>query len=73
MAVTNPKDPLPAGVTLAEAKIEGDSGKLTIKASDKAKPGRYSLTLQGTLKRDKTTIIQPLGTLILEVKAADGR
>ncbi len=73
VAVTNPKDPLPAGVTLAEAKIEGDSGKLTIKASDKAKPGRYSLTLQGTLKRDKTTIIQPLGTLILEVKAADGR
>ena len=72
VAVTNPKDPLPAGVTLAEAKVEGDSGKLTIKASDKAIPGRYSLTLQGTLKRDKTTIIQPLGTLILEVKAADG-
>ncbi|MCP4783881.1 MAG: hypothetical protein GY903_23565 [Fuerstiella sp.] len=72
VAPTNPKDPLPAGVTLAEAKVEGDSGKLTIKASDKAKPGRYSLTLQGTLKRDKTTIIQPLGTLILEVRAADG-
>ncbi|MEO2013860.1 MAG: DVUA0089 family protein [Fuerstiella sp.] len=72
VAVTNPKDPLPAGVTLTAAKVEGDSGKLTIKTSDKANPGRYSLTLQGTLKRDKTTIIQPLGTLILEVKAADG-
>jgi hypothetical protein len=72
VAVTNPKDPLPAGVTLTESKVEGESGQLTIKASDKAKPGRYSLTLQGTLKRDKTTIIQPLGTLILEVSAANG-
>lgn len=72
VTVTNPKDPLPAGVTLAESKVEGDSGKLTIKASDKAKPGRYSLSLQGTLKRDKTTIIQPLGTLILEINAATG-
>ena len=72
VAVTNPKDPLPAGITLTEAKVEGDSGQLTIKASDKAKPGRYSLTLQGTLKREKTTIIQPLGTLILEVSDAAG-
>ncbi|MCP4175978.1 MAG: hypothetical protein GY758_34995 [Fuerstiella sp.] len=72
VAVTNPKDPLPAGVTLSEAKVEEDSGQLTIKASDKAKPGRYSLSLQGTLKRDKTAVVQPLGTLILEIRAADG-
>lgn len=64
-----PAAELPAGITVAAAKMEKDSIEVTIKADDKAQPGLYTLSLQGTLKKDKTTIVQPVPTITLEVTA----
>lgn len=64
-----PAAELPTGITVAAAKIEKDSVEVTIKADDKAQPGHYTLSLQGTLKKDKTTIVQPVPTIALEVTA----
>jgi len=60
---------LPTGVTVAAAKIEQNEIEVTITANDKAVPGTYTLSLQGTLKKDKTTIVQPVPTITLTVNA----
>lgn len=60
---------LPAGITVAAAKMEKDEIEVTIKADDKAVPGTWTLSLQGTLKKDKTTIVQPVPTITLRVNA----
>lgn len=67
LASAVPAAELPTGITLGTAKLEKDSIPLSIKAAASTVPGRYSLSLQGTLKKDKTTIVRPLPTLTLEV------
>ena len=61
---------LPAGVTLSAAQIATDAADVLIKVDSKAKPGHYSLSLQGTLKKDKTNIVQPVPTITLIVANA---
>ena len=63
-----PAAELPDGITIGTAKIEKDSAELSIKTDDKAVPGSYSISLQGTLKKDKTTIVQPVPTITLTVQ-----
>ena len=67
LASAIPAAELPDGITVDAAKIEKDAVEITIKAGEAAKPGRYSISLQGTLKKDKTTIIQPVNTITIEV------
>lgn len=67
MASAVPAAELPTGLTVGTAKLEKDSVQIPVKAAASAVPGRYSLSLQGTLKKDKTTIVRPVPTLIIEV------
>ncbi|MCA9047772.1 MAG: hypothetical protein KDA89_03540 [Planctomycetaceae bacterium] len=67
VAVTDPKAPQPPGITLSDVSVAGDTGELVIKAGEKTRPGTYSLDLQGTLTGDKTTLIQPVPTITLEI------
>jgi hypothetical protein len=69
VAAMLPKE-LPAGITISAAKIEQDSATLTVTADATAAPGRYSLFLQGTLTKDKTTVVQPVPVITVEVAAA---
>jgi hypothetical protein len=71
LASTVPAAELPGGITIEAAKIAENSGEINIKAGDAAKPGRYSLSLHGTLNKDKITIIQPVPTITLEVTEAE--
>ena len=59
---------LPLGITVDATKIEKDSAAVVVKAADNTVPGRYTISLQGTLKKDKTTIVQPVPTISLDVK-----
>ena len=65
-----PAAELPAGVIIDGAKITDDKAVVTIKATDKANVGRYSISLQGTLKKDKKTIVQPVPTITVDVTEA---
>jgi hypothetical protein len=67
LASAVPAAELPTGLTVGTAKLEKDSVQIPVKAAASAVPGRYSLSLQGTLKKDKTTIVHPLPTLTIEV------
>lgn len=65
-----PKE-MPPGISVANVKIEKESGAISITADPKAIPGRYSLFLQGTLKKDKTTVVQPVPNITIEITAAE--
>ena len=67
LASAIPAGELPPGITVTTAQIAIDSAEVTIKASPNVIPGRYSLSLNGTLKKDKLTIVQPVPTIMLTV------
>ncbi|MEZ6128604.1 MAG: pre-peptidase C-terminal domain-containing protein [Planctomycetaceae bacterium] len=70
IASTTPAAELPTGITIGSATLEKDTAQVAIKADDSAVPGRYSVSLQGTLTKDKTTIVQPVSTITLEIVEA---
>lgn len=71
LASAVPAAELPTGITVGTAKLEKDSAQIVVKAAASAVPGRYSLSLQGTLKKDKTTIVHPVPTVTIEVTTVD--
>jgi len=70
LASAIPMGELPPGVTISAVQMPADSAEITINAAANAKPGRYSVSLQGTLTKDKTTIVQPVPTITLIVSEA---
>jgi hypothetical protein len=67
---TVPADELPAGLVVKAASLKADEGAVTIETTKELKPGHYTLSLQGTAKKDKTTSVQYLPTIRLVVNAA---
>ena len=65
-----PAAELPTGITVAAGKIEKHTTEIVIKADENAAVGKYTISLQGTLKKDKTTVVQPVPTITLEVMEA---
>lgn len=59
---------LPLGISIAMTSIESDAGELTLIAGDAAKAGRYSISLSCTSQKDKTTIVQPVPTITVDVE-----
>lgn len=67
---TVPAAELPAGLVVKAASLKADEGTVTIETTKELKPGHYTLSLQGTTKKDKTTSVQHLPTIRLIVNAA---
>ncbi|MEZ6062826.1 MAG: hypothetical protein R3C19_20985 [Planctomycetaceae bacterium] len=67
IAATVPNQ-LPGGITISAATIEADSATITITADASAAAGMYSLFLQGTSKKDNTTITEPVPPILIHVK-----
>ncbi|MEQ9409285.1 MAG: hypothetical protein RIK87_16235 [Fuerstiella sp.] len=66
-----PAAELPTGITISAPEMPKTTAEVVLKADGKAVPGRYSISLQGTLKKDKTTIVRPVPTITLEIRTAD--
>ncbi len=67
IAATVPNQ-LPPGITVSATTIEGDAATMTISADANAVAGKYSLFLQGTSKKDDTTITQPVPPILIHVE-----
>lgn len=66
-----PKAEMPPGITVTDVTMAKDTAELTVRVDQNAFAGRYSVSLQGTLKKDKTTIVQPVATITLTVGILD--
>lgn len=66
-----PADELPKGLTVQPASITEETTELGIQTSDQLPAGRYTLSLQGTVKIEKKTLVQPVPSIDLIVTAPD--
>lgn len=64
---TVPAAELPAGLVVKAASLKADEGTVMIETTKELVPGHYTLSLQGTAKKDKTTSVQHLPTIRLVV------
>lgn len=67
LAVTPDKEGVPANITVAVKPVEKGKNEveIAITGTDKAPLGEFTVALQGTLKQDKTTVVQPAPALRL--------
>ena len=69
VALAVPAKELPDGISIGALKLEGDSGTLSISASQEAGPTTLTLFLQGSAKKEKTTATYPLPPVRVHVQA----
>ena len=71
MAVEPNKNGLPPGITAAVKPIEKDKNEIEIvfSANNKAPLGEFTGVLQGTIKHEKTTVVQAAPALRLKLQA----
>lgn len=69
LALSAPADQLPPGIKVDVAKIEGTDAVLTVTATAEATPGKFSVFAQGTSKKEKETVVQPVPVITIEVAA----
>ena len=62
------KAELPLGISITTTRIESDAGELILTADRAASAGRYSISLSCTSQKDKTTIVQPVPTITIDVE-----
>lgn len=63
-----PKAELPAGISVQTINLKAEAGELILAAEDQTKPGRYSISLSCTSKKDKTVVVQPVPTITVDVE-----
>jgi hypothetical protein len=63
-----PANQLPPGVSVANVRIEGPSGTISVATTAEAPAGTFTLFLQGTAKKDKTTTIQPVSPVRVTIQ-----
>lgn len=70
LAVTPDKDGVPANINVAVKPVEKGKNEveIAISGTDKAPLGEFTIALQGTLKQDKTTVVQPVPALRLNLQ-----
>lgn len=69
VALAAPADQLPPGLTIADVKFENEKNEavLTISAAADAVIGKCTVFVQGTAKKDQTTAIHPVPSIVVEV------
>ncbi|MDB4637327.1 MAG: PPC domain-containing protein [Planctomycetaceae bacterium] len=71
LAINPAKNGLPGNITLAPQPIKKGSNEieLTVVANDKAALGDFTIALTGTIKKEKTTSVQPTPGLTIKLQA----
>ena len=71
LAINPAKNGLPGNITLAPQPIKKglNEVELTVTANDKAALGDFTIALTGTIKKDKTTSVQPAPGLTIKLQA----
>lgn len=69
VALAAPADQLPAGLTVADVKFENEKNEavLTITAAADAAIGKCTVFAQATAKKDQTTAVHPVPSIVVEV------
>ncbi|MBL8818223.1 MAG: PPC domain-containing protein [Planctomyces sp.] len=67
LGLSVPADQLPPGITIPAVKLEGNEVVLTITAAADASPGKFTVFVQGTAKKDNVESTQPVPPIVVDV------